>query len=389
MSDQNNLLMTKLFSNDQVQPMTNILTSLIGNWKQNSDPFELLSKAKQLFGNENTGNETPEMLRTKFDAQLALLHEQLLIEEKKHEWSAESDEKKTAAASGDKLLETVSQVAEKTLGPAINNLSQGYAQGLLAKQQQQQQMQSDMEQQQINQRRAQIQQEQARRMQAAQREVQEEQNRSRRYQNQENMPRGAPAPGNVNQYNPNPYAMNQNQYNEKQFFNLSDEQLSVLESEYNRRAIDMESFGNTLRAAKAQRKLMSRQQTEMTNPEPAQDINSMGSAVGAQAPARIQGRMDFNPGNASNVRDETGTNTGPVPLDSEDDEEELENEADMETDEVDATELAANMEEGEEEGSEDDEEPDEQLATGKGMNFGVAVNPEQNSSDEAQREHNK
>ena len=91
----------------------------------------------------------------------------------------------------------------------------------------------------------------------------------------------------------------------------------------------MESFGNALRAPKAQRKLLARQ-TGSGGPipeptgaveNPQADYNSMGSSIGSQAQARVQGQMHFGFGNTEEGG-ETGTNPGPVNLSPQDQQEE-------------------------------------------------------------------
>lgn len=115
----------------QNQPMTQILMTLLSNYQQRNDPiaqFSQLMDMKDKFMG-GSGEVNPEIERMKIDLQLALSQQNMTLEQMKHNWDMEREEKKAGAENVKSWMSMIGQVGEKLAAPAMQIVAGGMGKG--------------------------------------------------------------------------------------------------------------------------------------------------------------------------------------------------------------------------------------------------------------------
>jgi len=116
----------------QSQPMAQIMTSLLTNFQQKNDPVSMISTLMDIQDKfiKPSGNQVnPEIERMKMDLQLALSQQNMTLEQMKHNWDMEREEKKAGAENVKSWMSMIGQVGEKLAAPAMQIVAGGMGKG--------------------------------------------------------------------------------------------------------------------------------------------------------------------------------------------------------------------------------------------------------------------
>lgn len=142
--DLNNNLMAKVLNPDSAsssKDFKDIAMAFIT--RQQPDPWDQIVKMKQVMGNGGIGggqgflgqSQTPEMLRMQADIQLALEDQWMRFRERERDYEMQREERAMEDKKMAVWVDTFKEVANNSFGPAINQIAQGFASGITAKQQ--------------------------------------------------------------------------------------------------------------------------------------------------------------------------------------------------------------------------------------------------------------
>lgn len=116
----------------QSQPMAQIMTSLLTNFQQKNDPVSMISTLMDIQDKfiKPSGNQVnPEIERMKMDLQLALSQQNMTLEQMKHNWDMEREEKKAGSENVKSWMSMIGQVGEKLAAPAMQIVAGGMGKG--------------------------------------------------------------------------------------------------------------------------------------------------------------------------------------------------------------------------------------------------------------------
>ena len=123
----------------QQQPMKELWTSLLGNFRVNQDPIDSFLKLKQaapeLFDRKQEVSQlSPEIWTKKFDAELHLMAQKIELEKIRHNWNMEAMEKQMGDSNAKEWMQMIGSTGEKLIGPLINTAGAIVANKMMAKQ---------------------------------------------------------------------------------------------------------------------------------------------------------------------------------------------------------------------------------------------------------------
>jgi hypothetical protein len=103
------------------QPLNQILMTLLGNFQSKNDPIaqfgQLMEIRDKYMG--GGGQVDPEIEKMKIDLQLATQQQNFQLEQMKHQWDMEREEKKAGAENVKSWMSMIGQVGEKLAAPAM------------------------------------------------------------------------------------------------------------------------------------------------------------------------------------------------------------------------------------------------------------------------------
>ena len=114
------------------QPMLQVLMTLLGNFQNKNDPIaqfgQLMEIRDKYMGGQ--GNQVdPEIEKMKIDLQLAMHQQNFTLEQMKHTWEMEKEEKKAGSENVKSWMSMIGQVGEKLAAPAMALVAGGMGQG--------------------------------------------------------------------------------------------------------------------------------------------------------------------------------------------------------------------------------------------------------------------
>ena len=114
------------------QPMMQVFASLLSNFQQKNDPVQMISTLMDIqdkFIKPGAGAIDPEIERMKIDLQLATNQQNMTLEQMKHTWEMEKEEKKAGADNVKSWMSMISNVGEKLAAPAMQIVAGGMGKG--------------------------------------------------------------------------------------------------------------------------------------------------------------------------------------------------------------------------------------------------------------------
>lgn len=116
----------------QNQPLNQILMTMISNFQSKNDPiaqFSQLMDMKDKFIGSGAPQIDPEIEKMKIDLQLAMRQQDFTLEQMKHNWEVEKEEKKAGAENVKSWMSMIGQVGEKLAAPAMSMIAGGMGRG--------------------------------------------------------------------------------------------------------------------------------------------------------------------------------------------------------------------------------------------------------------------
>lgn len=113
------------------QPMMQVFASLLSNYQSKNDPVQMISTLMDIQDKfiKQPGQVDPEIERMKIDLQLATNQQNMTLEQMKHTWEMEKEEKKAGSENVKSWMSMIGQVGEKLATPAMQIIAGGMGKG--------------------------------------------------------------------------------------------------------------------------------------------------------------------------------------------------------------------------------------------------------------------
>ena len=113
------------------QPLNQILMTLLGNFQSKNDPVAQFAQLMDIRDKYMGGGMQvdPEIEKMKIDLQLATNQQNMQLEQMKHQWDMEREEKKAGSENVKSWMSMIGQVGEKLATPAMALIAGGMGQG--------------------------------------------------------------------------------------------------------------------------------------------------------------------------------------------------------------------------------------------------------------------
>ena len=113
------------------QPMMQVFASLLSNYQSRNDQVQMISTLMDIQDKfiKPGGADDPEIERLKIDLQLATNQQNMTLEQMKHQWEMEKEEKKAGSENVKSWMSMIGQVGEKLAAPAMQIVAGGMGKG--------------------------------------------------------------------------------------------------------------------------------------------------------------------------------------------------------------------------------------------------------------------